>query len=203
MIAVIDYGLGNVRSVAGAVQRVGYEPVLTRDPHTLARADKLILPGVGAFPDGMARLKAQGLDGVLGELVIGRGKPILGICLGMQLLAKESLEFGRHQGLGWIDATVIKLECDGTKLRLPHVGWNDLFQVARCPLFKEIPEDALFYYVHSYHLECRSRDLVKGECEYGGRVTAVVQKDNIFGVQFHPEKSQLCGLVMLKNFLDL
>jgi len=203
MIAVVDYGLGNVRSVVGAVQRVGYDPVLTRDPDELACADKLILPGVGAFSDGMARLKDQGLDEVIGELVIGRGKPILGICLGMQLLARESLEFGRHQGLGWIDATVRKLGGDGMELRLPHVGWNDLFQTSSCLLFKGVPEGALFYYVHSYSLECRSRDLVKGECEYGGRFTAVVQKDNIFGIQFHPEKSQLHGLGVLKNFLDL
>jgi len=202
VIAVVDYGLGNVRSVISAVERLGHEAALTRDRETLARADRLILPGVGAFGEAMERLAAYGLDVILRDLVVKRGKPILGVCLGMQLLCEESLEFGRHAGLGFLPATVRRLE-PGPGLRLPHVGWNDLFQLAPSPLFAGLPEEALFYHVHSYFVDCREPSLVLGQSDYGSRFATVVRSGNIVGVQFHPEKSQRCGLTLLGNFLAM
>lgn len=202
MIAVVDYGLGNVRSVLSAVERLGYEAVLTRDSDQLARAEKLILPGVGAFGDAMNRLASLGLDKVMTEMVVQGGKPVLGICLGMQLMCECSHEFGLHEGLGWIPASVRLLEA-GEGLRLPHVGWNDLFQTAPNPLFEGVPQDALFYYVHSYHVHCHDPRLVLGWCEYGMTFTAVVQHSNVFGTQFHPEKSQQHGLKLLGNYLGM
>ena len=200
MIAIIDYGLGNLRSVSGALERLGVDHVITNQPEQLTSAEKLILPGVGAFGDGMKNLHSRGLVDVLSRLVLEDRKPILGICLGFQLMAKESTEFGKHVGLGWVDAGVEKLETHGG-LRLPHVGWNDLFQVKTCSLFKGIPKDALFYYVHSYYVRCRDESVVTGECEYGVRFSAALQQGNIFGTQFHPEKSQQWGLKLLSNFL--
>ncbi len=202
MIVIIDYGLGNLRSVAGAVEKVGYQPVISGRPEDLERADKLILPGVGAFGDGMANLRRLGLVEPLTELVVEGGRPILGICLGAQLIARESHEFGWHQGLGWIDASVIRLEPDDPSLRIPHVGWNDMEQVRASVLYEGVPPDALFYFVHSYHIACADPAIVIGECEYGQRFTAAFQQENIYGTQFHPEKSQLHGLTLLKNFLD-
>jgi len=200
MIAIVDYGLGNLRSVSGALERLGVDHVITNQPEQLTSAEKLILPGVGAFGDGMKNLHSRGLVNVLNRLVLEDCKPILGICLGFQLMAKESTEFGHHEGLGWVDACVEKLETNGG-LRLPHVGWNDLFQIKGCRLFEGIPRSALFYYVHSYHVRCRDEAIVTGECEYGVRFTAAVRQDNIFGTQFHPEKSQQWGLKLLANFL--
>lgn len=201
MIVVIDYGLGNLKSVEGAIQKVGYETAISDRLEDFERADKLILPGVGAFGDGMANLHRLGFVDPLTDMVVRRGKPILGICLGAQLIAKDSCEFGYHKGLGWIDANVIKLE-PTDKLRLPHVGWNELYQVRKTILFDNIPSDALFYYVHSFHIKCNRTDIVVGESEYGMCFTSVFQYENIYGTQFHPEKSQFYGLTLLKNFLD-
>ena len=202
MVAIIDYGLGNLRSVAGAVAKVGFEARITSDVNELKSAEKLILPGVGAFADGMKNLRERGLVEPLTQMVAHEKKPILGICLGAQLLTKSSEEFGHHEGLGWIDASVMRLNPQGG-LRVPHVGWNDLFQVRPSVLFEGIPNGALFYYVHSFHIVCNDPKLVIGECEYGMRVTAAVQSGSIYATQFHPEKSQLHGLQMLKNFLTL
>ena len=199
-VAIVDYGLGNLRSVAGAVERLGYEPHVTAVPSELAAADKLILPGVGAFGDGMRNLHERGLVEPLNELVLGEKKPVIGLCLGMQLLARESDEFGRNQGLGWIDATVERIPV-GDGLRVPHVGWNELYPVGDSILFQDLPEEPLFYFVHSYHLRCADPSIVKGECEYGTRMAAVVEQGNVYGTQFHPEKSQLAGLTLLGNFL--
>jgi glutamine amidotransferase len=201
-VAIVDYGLGNLRSVAGAVERLGWKPVVTADPADLKTADKLVLPGVGAFGDGMRNLHERGLVEPLNELVLGERKPILGLCLGAQLVAGESEEFGHHDGLGWIDASIEKIPA-GDGLRVPHVGWNELHQVRESVLFTDIPEDALFYYVHSYHVLARDPEVVKGETDYGGRLAAVIEQGNIFGTQFHPEKSQLEGLKLLGNFLAL
>lgn len=198
MIAVVDYGLGNLRSVAGAVKRVGFNPVITSDPAVLRSADKLILPGVGAFGDGMRSIRERGLDTILDELVLVEKKPVLGICLGFQLMARSSAEFGEHTGLGWIEADVVRMDVD---FRLPHVGWNDLVQRRKSLLFDEIPDEALFYYVHSYHVKCTDPALVTGECGYGRMFTASIEKDNVFGTQFHPEKSQRWGLELMHNFL--
>ncbi len=200
MIAIVNHGLGNIRSVAGAIERLGAEAVVTNDANELTKADKLILPGVGAFGDGIGNLRALGLEDILNRLVLRESRPILGICLGFQLMAKESCEFGYHRGLGWIDAVVEKIDTNG-RLRLPHVGWNDLFQRKESKLFENIPEDALFYYVHSYHVTCSDQSMIIGECDYGMRFTAAIEKNNIFATQFHPEKSQQWGLELLRNYI--
>ncbi len=202
MILIIDYGLGNLRSVAGAVERVGYEPVISNSITDLDKSDKLILPGVGAFGDGMASLRRLDLVEPLTDQVMHKGKPILGICLGAQLLANDSEEFGYHKGLGFIDASVKKINQNGSNLRIPHVGWNDLIQQKESILFEDISDDALFYYVHSFHIQCNSGEIVIGTCQYHIEFTAAFQHNNAYGTQFHPEKSQLHGLYMLKNFLD-
>ena len=202
LAVIVDYELGNLRSVAGAVEKVGHNALVSSQVEDLQNADKLILPGVGAFGDGMANLHRLGLVEPLSRLVLEQGKPILGICLGSQLLARESSEFGHHEGLGWVDATVVKIDTGDEALRIPHVGWNELIQVKKSSLLEGISEDALFYYVHSFQVKCEDARLVTGECEYGTRLTAVFEKDNIFATQFHPEKSQLDGLRLLKNFLE-
>jgi glutamine amidotransferase len=201
MVVIVDYGLGNLRSVFGAVQKVGFEGCISHDSDDIERATHLILPGVGAFGDGMANLGARGLIAPLHRAVIEQRKPILGICLGAQLLARDSEEFGMHQGLGWIPASVKRLVPSDPSLRVPHVGWNSLQQCRPLPLFADVPEGALFYFVHSYHIVCDDPATIAGECQYGAPITAVIQHDNVYGTQFHPEKSQLHGLTLLKNFL--
>lgn len=200
-VGIVDYGLGNLRSVMGAVEKLGHSPVVTADAGLLARADRLILPGVGAFGDGMKNLRARGLVEPLRALVEA-GRPILGICLGFQLLAKTSEEFGAHEGLGWIRATVRRLRPRDQSLRIPHVGWNELKQTAANPLFGGVPGDALFYYVHSYHMIAEDDAIVIGRCSYGEAFVAAVSQGNVHGVQFHPEKSQRYGLALLANFIE-
>ena len=202
MIGVIDYGLGNLTSVAGAVQKVGFEPVISSEAADLGRCEKLILPGVGAFGDGMRNLNDRGLVLPLTKMVMERRMPVLGICLGFQLLAKSSSEFGNNNGLGWLDARVSRLQPEDPALRIPHVGWNELYQKGDSILFDDIPELPLFYYVHSYKLETSAVETVIGECNYGGTFTAAIQSGSIFGTQFHPEKSQQHGLALLRNFLE-
>jgi len=202
MIGIIDYGLGNIRSVIGAVKKVGFEPILTADGNILSTADKLILPGVGAFGDGMNNLRELGLIDVLNDLILGKKKPILGICLGAQLLAKVSYEFGKHPGLGLLDAEVIRLESQNDSIRIPHVGWNDLKKTKDSILTENIPDDALFYYVHSYHIKCADSSIIAATCDYGITFTAAIVQNNIYATQFHPEKSQRSGLKLLQNFLE-
>ena len=202
MIGIIDYGLGNLTSVAGAVEKVGFEHKISGEAAVLGECGKLILPGVGAFGDGMRNLRERNLVEPLTELVMKAGKPILGICLGFQLLAKKSEEFGDHEGLGWIDAQVTGLKPDDKTLRIPHVGWNELYQSADSILFDDVPDESLFYYVHTYKMEPADLSIRIGECDYGGRFTAAVQSGSVFGTQFHPEKSQLHGLTLLRNFLE-
>lgn len=200
-VAIIDYGVGNLASVAAAVEKVGYKPTVTDDASVIKTADKLILPGVGAFGDGMKLLRERNLIDPLNTAVKSLKTPILGICLGFQLIANKSEEFGEHEGLGWIDADVVRMTPNDASLRVPHVGWNDLYQTGPSVLFEGIEDGSLFYFVHSFKLRPASRDMVIGECDYGGRFVAAIQQDNIFAVQFHPEKSQLSGLALLKNFL--
>ncbi len=200
-IGIIDYGLGNLRSVHGAVQKLGFSAEISSDPARLGAADKLILPGVGAFGDGMRNLHARGLVEVLNDLVRTQRKPILGICLGFQLLADESVEFGRYKGLGWVRGSVHKIETGDSGLRVPHVGWNEFTKIRDCILFDDVPANALFYFVHSFHLKADANDLV-GTCDYGQPLSAAVQHGNVFGTQFHPEKSQRHGLKVLQNFLE-
>jgi glutamine amidotransferase len=201
LIGIVDYGLGNLTSVQAAVKRLGYETIVTSDPCELNKADKLILPGVGAFGDGMRNLIQRNLVERLTDLAMNKAVPILGICLGFQLIAQESEEFGHNKGLGWVDAKVVRLKPADRALRVPHVGWNDLAQCGPSPLFDGVPEDSLFYYVHSYRMVAERDGLVVGECDYGGRFPAVVRQGNIHAVQFHPEKSQRHGLRLLENFL--
>jgi glutamine amidotransferase len=201
MIVIIDHHVGNFQSVAGGVRKIGYKPLISNKIEDIEKADKLIMPGVGAFSDGMKNLRELGLIEPLTRIVLKEKKPILGICLGMQLMCNESYEFGHHEGLGWIDASVVRLDPKDKKLRVPHVGWDDLIQVGDSILFEGIPKDALFYYVHSYRAKCNDKDIVIGECEYGERFAATIQRNNIYATQFHPEKSQLHGLNLLKNYL--
>lgn len=202
-VGIVDYGVGNLRSVAGAVEKVGFVPVVSADPAELEPTAKLILPGVGAFGDGMANLRARGLVTLLQRLVIAEGRPVLGICLGAELLAQRSDEFGVHEGLGWIDADVTRITPADPGLRVPHVGWNEVKHAADSPLFDGIPDDALFYFVHSYHIRCADRASVIGEADYGGPIVAAVGRGHIWGTQFHPEKSQRHGLRLVQNFLSL
>ena len=201
LVGIIDYRLGNLRSVFSAIQKVGHKAIISSSAEELQLADKLIFPGVGAFGDGMNNLHRLGLVEPLTRMVLEQKKPILGICLGSQLMTKESFEFGYHKGLGWIDASAIKIKTDNKDLRIPHVGWNNLIQLRENILFNEIPNEALFYYVHSFHVQCNNPDIVIGECEYGMTFTAGFHQNNIYAIQFHPEKSQLYGLNLLKNFI--
>ena len=201
MIAIVDYGLGNLTSVLSACGKLGFDAAVTHDVRKLDDADKLILPGVGAFGDGMRLLRERGLVEPLTRMV-GAGKPLLGICLGFELIARTSEEFGFHEGLGWVGADVRRLAPADPSLRLPHVGWNALHQRRDSVLFRNIPDGALFYFVHSFCLQSDDADLVLGTCDYGGSFIAAIEKDNIYGTQFHPEKSQRHGLSMLQNFLE-
>ncbi len=200
-VGIIDYGMGNLVSVAGAVEFLGHTPVITHDRAELNRVHYLILPGVGAFPDAMRNLRERGLVEVLEALVRRRGTPLLGICLGAQLLARESEEFGRHSGLGWLAASVSRLRSADTAIRVPHVGWNGIVKRRDGTLLCGIPDDALFYYVHSYCIGEAPDEVVLGECEYGIRFAAALECGNVFATQFHPEKSQQHGLAVLRNFL--
>ena len=200
-VVVVDYGLGNLRSVAGAVERLGCDVVVSNRPDEVARAERLILPGVGAFGDGMRNLRESGMREALDTAVRGRGTPILGICLGAELMACDSDEFGRHEGLGWIDATVTRLAPADRSLAIPHVGWNAVHRRRDDALLADVPDDAWFYFVHSYHIACRDAEAIVAEADYGGPVLAALHVDNIFGTQFHPEKSQRHGLTVLRNFL--
>lgn len=201
MIGIVDYGLGNLASVAGAVEKLGFEPLVSADPTALAEAEKIILPGVGAFGDGMRNLRERGLIAPLSRLVREQARPILGICLGFQLLAEGSEEFGHHEGLGWLPARVRRLAPRDATLRIPHVGWNGMAQKRSDILFDGLSSDSLFYYVHSFILEARDPNIVIGTCDYGETFAAVVHSNNVFGTQFHPEKSQQAGLKLFGNFL--
>ncbi|HEY7371489.1 MAG TPA: imidazole glycerol phosphate synthase subunit HisH [Polyangia bacterium] len=197
-VVVVDYGVGNTHSVANAVAFLGYAPSVTADPAALDRADVLVLPGVGAFEPAMQTLRARGLVDLLAELVIARRKPILGICLGMQLMAEDSEENGHHVGLGWIPGHVRRLRVP-SEYSVPHVGWNDVQLLRRDPLFSRTGDTPNFYFDHSYHFACEPA-FQAAVCDYAGPVTAAVQRDNVFGVQFHPEKSQASGLKLLRGF---
>jgi len=200
-IAVIDYGMGNLRSVAKMVSRTGSEVIITHDHDEIRRADRLILPGVGAFADAMENLNKSGLTDILNEQVIEKRKPILGICLGMHLLAKESPEVRPTKGLGWLDASLVKFEAE-QGIRIPHVGWNTLLvQKPQCPLLHDMDDGATFYFVHSYYMQAHDPDIVVGTTHYGHNFCSMVQQGNIFGTQFHPEKSQSNGFLMLINFV--
>ena len=195
MIAVIDYGMGNLRSVQKAFEFVGQKAVVTSDLAEMEKADKLILPGVGAFGDAIKTLRQKGIDKVIYSAK-EKQKPVLGICLGMQLMFDKSYEYGEFEGLGLISGE-IKLLPDNVKK--PHIGWNDLSIKKRAPLFEGLEENPYVYFVHSYYLETKE-DVVSATTFYGKEIQVAVQKDNIYAMQFHPEKSGDVGLEMLKRF---
>src|SRR3989344_8748786 len=201
MIAIIDYGIGNLRPIAKGLEEVGGEVIVTSDHDAIRNADRLVLPGVGAFGDGMRNLQEKGLDALLTEEVRKKGKPFLGVCLGMQLICTRSEEFGEHKGLGWIDADVKRFAFTDATLRIPHVGWNTVRFQGNHPLRQDIKDEADFYFVHSYYVSPKKKEAVMGITEYGGDFASVLAFENIFATQFHPEKSQKDGLKILKNFI--
>jgi imidazole glycerol-phosphate synthase subunit HisH len=199
-VAIADYGMGNRRSVEKALERVGARAIITGDDDALLAADGVVLPGVGAFPPAMATLRATGLDGTL-RAVVDAGTPLLGLCLGMQLLFDRSEEHDGSDGLGFVGGTVTRLDAPG--LKLPHIGWNPVTWVRESPLCAGLPNPATFYHVHSYAARCADRADVVGESDYGSVFTSVVARGNVFGAQFHPEKSSANGLALLGNFTAL
>lgn len=205
MVAIVDYRMGNTRSVAKTIKAIGYDAVLTSDKKELQNSSHIILPGVGAFADGMHNLRELGLIEILEEEVKKKGKPFLAICIGQQLLADEGTEHGGpHQGLGWIPGQAKRFNIDESRYKIPHVGWNNITIRTQSPLFQHIENSTPdFYFVHSYHLHATHPEDVIATCDYGEQFVAAVQKDNIFGTQFHPEKSQGLGVQVLKNFLSL
>jgi len=201
-VVIVDYGMGNIGSITRALEECGADVNTTYDESQLKQASHVILPGVGAFPDGMAQLKAKGTDVVLKD-VINSGTPVLGICLGMQLLSDESDEIKNTPGLGLIPGSVTEFNIHESALRVPHVGWNEVHYLTENPLFLGIPNASDFYFVHSYHYVVKDENAVVAQTPYGFSFSSVIANDNVFGVQFHPEKSSQYGLKMLKNFISL
>ena len=201
MIAIIDYDMGNLRSVAKAFEKVGATAAVTRDPKAILNASHVVLPGVGAFKDCMRNLDEYGLiDPIIKS--IESGKPFLGICLGLQLLFDESMEFGHHRGLGVVKGKVVRFP-EGTGLKVPHMGWNEATKRIDSPLLSGIEDDTFFYFVHSYYAVPEDRSVDLTTTGYGLDFTSSIMKDNIMACQFHPEKSQRVGLKLLKNFSEL
>ena len=195
-VAIIDYGVGNLRSVEKAFAATGSAAVVSSDESVLCRAERLVLPGVGAFGACMNKLVARGFDELVRERVAA-GTPLLGVCVGMQMLFEESEEFGASRGLGFLRGRVRRFSAD---LVVPQVGWNQVRQQKSNPLFEGIKDSAFFYFVHSYYCEPAETEVIAGETDYGVAYASVVARENLFGVQFHPEKSQRDGLQMLANF---
>ena len=204
MIAIVDYGMGNVQSVHNAFSMIGAEAEITSDASRIADASHVVLPGVGAFGDAMANLRERNLVAPLNTAVIAQRRPFLGICLGMQLLACSSSEHGEHQGLGWFDATVERFQFAETehRLKIPHMGWNDVRWARSHPVFAGLkPAEGVFYFVHSFHVRCHRESDVAAVANHGGEFVAAIAHDNIVATQFHPEKSQDSGLHVLQNFI--
>lgn len=199
MIAVVDYGMGNLRSVENALDFLGIESIITSDKETIFNSDGIILPGVGAFPDAIDNIKEAGLDKVLKEAV-NKGKPLLGICLGMQLLFEESDEVKLSKGLGFLKGKIEKLNID---LKVPHMGWNSLNMEKESPILNGIKKGSHVYFVHSYYAVTGEEGILNAYADYGVKVPGVVSKENVYGIQFHPEKSGEVGLRMLKNFGEM
>lgn len=203
MLAIIDYGMGNLGSVKRKFSLFGVDTVITSSLQDIVTADKLILPGVGHFQKAVENLKQLKLWDILNEMVLIKKKPVLGICLGMQLMAKRSEE-GGVEGLGWIDAEVVKFQVkDKVKYKVPHIGWNQIVKIKESKLMNEIPDLSEFYFVHSYHFRCNNPEDILNETEYETNFVSAVEKENIFGVQYHPEKSHGAGELLLKNFNKL
>lgn len=202
MIAIVDYGVGNLFSLNSSLELIGAESIVTSDPQVLRSADKILLPGVGAFEDAARKLRDSGLADLLKELA-AEGKPLLGICLGMQLLFEKSYEYGEHEGLGLIPGSVKPIrDVIPTDYKIPHIGWNGLHLNGDCPLFRNIREGDCVYFVHSFYA-AGCGPYVTATADYGAELTAAVAKGTVYGCQFHPEKSGKVGLSILKAFADL
>lgn len=203
MIGLIDYNMGNLRSVTNAFEKLGVAVEIVKDADTVSKFDKIILPGVGAFKDAMGCLKERNLDEAVRAFAIS-GKPLLGICLGMQLLFESSVEFGDCAGLGLIEGEIVKFDTSrfDQRLKVPHMGWNQLHVKKETPLFKGMPASFYLYFVHSFHAQCDDQYTI-GKTMYGYEFPSAVQKNNVFGFQPHPEKSHANGLAILKNFVEL
>ena len=204
MITILDYGLGNVLAFVNVYKRLNIPVNVAKSKNDLVKASKLILPGVGSFDNAMQQLERSGMLPSIEELVVSQGVPILGVCAGMQMLARSSEE-GELSGLGWIDANVRKFDMLSMPIGtcLPHMGWNDVEPLADAVLFKGIEHDARFYFLHSYYFECYERNNVMAVTDYGGLFSCAVFKDNVYGVQFHPEKSHHYGNQLLRNFAEI
>jgi glutamine amidotransferase len=203
MIVIVDYGLGNLGSIKNMFKKIGSESVVSSDKSDIEKADKLVLPGVGRFDQGMMNLRNLELVTVLTDKVIKKKTPILGICLGMQLFMRKSEE-GESMGLGWIDAEVVRFKFDDKErhLKIPHMGWNLVMIRKKNALFEELFPEPRFYFVHSYHVACRNQEEVLTQTFYGYEFVSSVKKENIYGVQFHPEKSHKFGMKLLDNFVN-
>jgi glutamine amidotransferase len=201
MIAIIDYEMGNLRSVQKGFERVGHAATITSDPAVLADADKIVLPGVGAFRDAIGALRARKLVEPV-RTSIAAGKPFLGICLGLQLLFDKSFEDGQYEGLGVIPGEVVRFKVPA-QFKVPHMGWNQVQFRRQPPVFEGIDESTHFYFVHSYYVVPRDQSIVATDTEYSANFCSSIWRDNLFAVQFHPEKSQAAGLRLLKNFAEL
>ncbi|MBN1488990.1 MAG: imidazole glycerol phosphate synthase subunit HisH [Phycisphaerae bacterium] len=206
MIAIIDYGMGNLRSVQKAFEKVGADARIVTGPEMIAAADKVVLPGVGAFRDAIEHLRRQGFVEPIGE-AIAAGKPFLGICLGLQLLFDVSYEDGEYRGLGVIPGEVVRFDFRqipaAQGFKIPHMGWNAVEWDRPCPLMRGLDSGEYFYFVHSYYVVPRDPAASFGLCDYGVRFTAMAWRDNLYATQFHPEKSQRAGLTILQNFTEL
>lgn len=201
MIAIIDYGMGNLRSVQKGFEKVGHAATITSDPAAIEAADRVVLPGVGAFGDAMDELLRRELDAPV-RRAIDSGKPFLGICLGLQLLFEVGYEGGRHEGLGVLPGEVVRFDVPA-EYKVPHMGWNQLTIRQPAPLFKGVANGAHVYFVHSYYVVPRDPQVIAAETSYPSPFTSMIWRDNLFATQFHPEKSQADGLKMLRNFAEL
>lgn len=202
-ITIIDYGMGNLRSVQKKFLKVGAEVDITSDLDQILKAEKLILPGVGHFANGVKKLKESGIWELLNKKVLEEKTPILGICLGMQLMAKHSEE-ADAEGLGWFDAEVVKFTIrDKLKYKVPHMGWNNTIIVKDNSLMKDLDNESMYYFVHSYYMKCNNKKDILTTTGYEDKFVSAIQKDNIFGTQFHPEKSHDTGEKLIKNFVEL
>ncbi len=202
-VCIIDYGLGNVNSVQNAFKMLRVDAVISGSRDDIQNSTHLILPGVGSFAQAMKNLEERKLVGLITDEVIKRKKNILGLCLGMQLFATTGYEYGEHKGLNFIEGKVEIIDNSLSKLRLPHIGWNNVKLVGKHKLTKDFVGDPIFYFVHSYCFVPKDRSVITGVCDYGEEIVAIIEHDNIFGTQFHPEKSHADGIQILKNFLSI
>ena len=202
IVGILDYGMGNLRSVKNAFEYIGASVTICNSSEDLQRVDRIVIPGVGAFKDCISKLHSDNFIPTLNDLVLKDKKPALGICLGMQVMANNSSEGGVHKGLGWFDAEVVKLNPKSTDLKVPNIGWNEVTFNKSSSLFKKIPQLADLYFVHSYYMKCNNEHDVIATYDFSFPVTAAISKENIFATQFHPEKSQDIGLRIIENFID-